>query len=376
MRILFAGHSLAEPSGGGELSARALVTRLARRHHVEAVCIGRSARAYVLDERIRCRDYSLPLWPPPAGLPFHLAAMLVEARFRAAVVRGLQDYAPDLVILQQPAWLQPRDLPEAAKLVVFMRSLVCYGAGDANPSRMKRIISRPFREARFRRDRGLLDRADLIVSNSRFLQSALRRRAGVETQVVPPFIDVGPSNVSPASRPRECVTFVGLDEWKGASIALRLAAALPERRFLFLDGARASARLRAEADRLANVTRLGWTDDMGAVFDRTRVLLMPSLWEEPFGRLPVEAGARGIPTLASARGGLPESVGGGGILIDAADDLTQWIGGLQRMDDAQVYASLSDAARRHAATLTLDAAMQRFGDLVRRDLGLDLGTGL
>lgn len=45
-----------------------------------------------------------------------------------------------------------------------------------------------------------------------------------------------------------------------------------------------------------------------------RVLLMPSRWPEPFGRIPVEAGISGIPTLVADRGGLPEAVGVPGLV--------------------------------------------------------------
>lgn len=372
MRILYAGCSLADPVGGGELSARALLTRLSRRHHVEAVCVGRVARDYVLDGNIRCRDEASTLLRPPAGVPFHLAAMLIEARFRPTLLARVKRCQPDLLLLQQPACLHPRDRPAGTKVIVFVRSLACYGAGDANPEPWMRVAGRPFREIRFRKNRALLAGADLIVTNSRFIERAFNRRSALRSSVVAPFIDTDALRASSAGGARACLTFVGLDGWKGAAIACALAEALPDRRFLFLDGARASARWRARAARLKNVTCLGWTDDMGAIFDRTRVLLMPSIWDEPFGRLPVEAGACGIPTLASARGGLPESVGDGGILIDPVEDLSRWIESIRNLDDPRLYAALSDAARRHAGTLGLEVTLERFGDLVRRELSIEL----
>lgn len=38
------------------------------------------------------------------------------------------------------------------------------------------------------------------------------------------------------------------------------------------------------------------------------VVVMPSLWPEPFGRVPVEANKLGVPAVVSNRGGLPETV--------------------------------------------------------------------
>jgi hypothetical protein len=71
---------------------------------------------------------------------------------------------------------------------------------------------------------------------------------------------------------------------------------------------------------------------------------------------------------------LPEAVGDGGLLIDSVDDLSPWIGGIQRLDDPQVYARLAEAAVRHAATYDLEVSLRCFEDLVRRELGMELGT--
>jgi glycosyltransferase involved in cell wall biosynthesis len=44
------------------------------------------------------------------------------------------------------------------------------------------------------------------------------------------------------------------------------------------------------------------------LFEKIDVLVVPSLWHEPFGRVAIEAMAWGIPVIASQRGGLPEIV--------------------------------------------------------------------
>ena len=111
---------------------------------------------------------------------------------------------------------------------------------------------------------------------------------------------------------------------------------------------------------------------MRSVFARTRILLMPSVWEEPFGRLPVEAGAYGIPTLASVRGGLPESVGDGGALIDPLDDIAQWTRQITALDNADHYATLSAAARRNAARFELGTTIGQFSECLRQHAGVHL----
>ncbi len=54
------------------------------------------------------------------------------------------------------------------------------------------------------------------------------------------------------------------------------------------------------------------------LFKRIDVLVAPSLWHEPFGRIAIEALAWGVPVIASRRGGLPEILehGGTGFLFE------------------------------------------------------------
>ena len=58
------------------------------------------------------------------------------------------------------------------------------------------------------------------------------------------------------------------------------------------------------------------------IFSQIQYLCVPSLWEEPFGRVIIEANSYEIPVLASPRGGIPELIeeGKNGILVE--DD--QW----------------------------------------------------
>ena len=49
---------------------------------------------------------------------------------------------------------------------------------------------------------------------------------------------------------------------------------------------------------------------------------MPSLWQEAFGRVAVEACLNGIPVLASRRGALPEVLAHAGFLFDVPDRCT------------------------------------------------------
>jgi glycosyltransferase involved in cell wall biosynthesis len=82
--------------------------------------------------------------------------------------------------------------------------------------------------------------------------------------------------------------------------------------------------------------------------------LAPSIWSEAYGRVVTEAQYSGIPVLASNRGGLPEAVGAGGVVLDPAESIDTWAHTLRRLwDDKIYYQVLSHAAREHAARASL-----------------------
>ena len=62
--------------------------------------------------------------------------------------------------------------------------------------------------------------------------------------------------------------------------------------------------------------------DPAGFFQRVNLLAVPSLWNEPFGRVVIEAYAHGVPVVASNRGGLPELVveGETGFVMDPLDE--------------------------------------------------------
>jgi glycosyltransferase involved in cell wall biosynthesis len=50
------------------------------------------------------------------------------------------------------------------------------------------------------------------------------------------------------------------------------------------------------------------SDEYYKLIYRARAVVMPSIWPEPFGRIPVEANRLGVPAVVSSAGGLPETI--------------------------------------------------------------------
>lgn len=188
------------------------------------------------------------------------------------------------------------------------------------------------------------------LSNSRFNAARVAALAGVEPVVIPPLVCPERYRVGTT---RTRVLFVNPVPEKGVDLAFRLAESRPDIPFDFVEcwplDQRARDDLRSRARLLSHVVWHPVTHEPRRLYRHARIVLVPSMWEESWGRVVTEAHCSGIPVLASDRGGLPESVGPGGILVERDASFEHWRAALSRMwDEADTYDALVESAWRHA----------------------------
>lgn len=198
------------------------------------------------------------------------------------------------------------------------------------------------------------------VANSRFTARKYEERFGVTSNVIHPVIDKGAYFVG---RTGGSVTFVNPDAKKGYTVFIELAAMRPEYHFILVPGwplpEPQMQQVAREVARLPNVIHVKSEADMRVIYARTKVLLVPSQWEEGYGRVATEAQCSGIPVLGSNMGGLPEAIGSGGTVIAADAPIGDWLAALDRlMLDPAYYAEKSCQARLHATRPEIQVATQ------------------
>jgi glycosyltransferase involved in cell wall biosynthesis len=104
------------------------------------------------------------------------------------------------------------------------------------------------------------------------------------------------------------VGFLGrLFETKGIELLMEAVRQI-DSTFLFIAGQGLPGYLDELRQRAPSRTVFLGTFAPRNLFEMINVLVVPSLWHEPFGRVAIEALAWGIPVIASERGGLPEIV--------------------------------------------------------------------
>lgn len=204
--------------------------------------------------------------------------------------------------------------------------------------------------------RPLLRRPDLVVYNTDWVRVALASRYRHATQarsiVVHPPVVPGEHH-TPTTGDR--VTLVNLNRDKGVETWRAVAHLLPDLPFLGVTGAHGEQvpdPVPPNADivpQTSNMRRDVWA--------RTRVLLMPSVYES-FGMAAVEALASGIPVIAHPTPGLREALGDAAVFVDRGDT-DAWAAAVRDLyPDGERRAAASAAARARSAALADQSAAE------------------
>lgn len=188
------------------------------------------------------------------------------------------------------------------------------------------------------------------LANSQYVAEAYRQQFGISAFVIPPLVKPERYRTSTI---REVVLFVNPTRLKGLDRAIDLVQARRDIPFLFLESwtlsTKAFARLQDFQRRLPNLTLKKRVMDMRPIYRLAHILLVPSIWDEAWARVVTEAQVNGIPVLARHVGGLPESVGSGGVLLDRAVGPCGWLNALSKVWDYPAeYDHLSRAAFEHS----------------------------
>src|SRR6185436_6244196 len=215
---------------------------------------------------------------------------------------------------------------------------------------------------------------DHAFTCSEFLSGVYRDKVGLASTPLEPPLDW--STVVAPTDSRAFVTFVNPSPHKGLWLFARLADMLGSRRsdipILVVQSGNSGGSLNAipgvDFSKYPQIMAAPAVPTPADYFALTKLLVAPSVWEEPFGRVAAEAMINAIPPLVSNRGSLPHvlqgdfSSGGGGRVLPVPDWLTAnptrlptseeiepWYDAVCSLwDDDALYQSMSARAREIA----------------------------
>jgi glycosyltransferase involved in cell wall biosynthesis len=239
---------------------------------------------------------------------------------------------------------------------------------------------RPFAAPRRRLSR----RVDAVVGISDFVLDRHRRfgyfpDARLRTVIHNPYVapdDAAPSRPQPSPPLR--LGFLGrLSPMKGIDRLLEAVSHLDDPPVVYVGGTGEDAYVRSLRDAHERPTThfLGFVAPT-AFFGKIDVLVVPSVWHEPFGRVVIESFAHGVPVIAARRGGLPEIVEEGktGWTFDPDDEgsLRRCIKRVRAAPDRLVEAGKS--ARARARDFSLDRHVRQYASVYEETCARS-GTG-
>jgi len=345
MKILFmTSHShLPIFRGGSELSTDNLAHRCISAGHESAVLsrLSRKKSWFLLKGRIKGKLTGNGfVLDHVCGYPVYRVWNYVEATSRI-----VQHCKPDVAVIQAGEQNPLAHTALAANLpVVFYLHDVEFDFQDE--------------------DLPILQRSHFIA-NSNFTARVFHERTGFGSTVIPPLVE--PENYR-NNAPGGAVLFVNPNPLKGLDVALTLAEQCPDIPFIFVENWVVPEEVRkisqTRSAKLRNIEWLQPTSDMKSLYARAKIVLAPSgapymgkpvKLVEAWGRIATEAHFSGIPVIASNQGGLVESVGPGGILVDPNADISVWQAALRSLwDNPQRYSEVSDQARRYSQRPEID----------------------
>ncbi len=201
----------------------------------------------------------------------------------------------------------------------------------------------------------------LILTNSHFFLEEIKRDHGIISELLYPAVHLDRCRIENNSH--ECITMVNPVVAKGGVPFMKVALARPDRKFLVLEGWGTPPRILELMRKIPNINYLSKQLDMRPIYSRTHVLMVPSQWEEAFGRVIPEAQVNGIPVLASRVGAIPEAVGEGGVLVDDKENPEAWLKGLELLEAG--YDEYSARARENAKRFSAEKAVTRLLEIIQ-----------
>jgi glycosyltransferase involved in cell wall biosynthesis len=243
--------------------------------------------------------------------------------------------------------------------------------GGLNPATMFQLYSAA-------KDRlQLLGEYKTVLTNSEHLAKEYRRH-GIAAHAVPLFPAVEGSAAVPAlSSNRYELLFVGrMEKIKGGDLLLESLPAV--RRVLDRDVRVTFAGDGSERTRWEHRSRrcgagvhiefAGWLDATALAerYRRAHLLVMPSLWPEPFGLTGLEAGMQSLPTVAFPVGGIPEWLrdGKNGVLAELPASATSLARAIVRALTPDLFPKL----RNNAASVAREFSVERHCQRLEREL--------
>jgi glycosyltransferase involved in cell wall biosynthesis len=395
MRFLFAAHNVyTDHTSGAALSHRVMMEWLAAAgHDCEVLATARFDTTQPDDIEDHLARLEVPLTRAPASKAFTRSVQKPKNVVvgRPTVRYGLGGvkvttlltahndmHERDPIELQQFVFLFDEALRRFSPDVVLT-----YGPAPTPQDVMRRARKRGVTTVFCLHGYGYYERwfyedADHVLTTSPYLSEFYRAKVGIFSTAIPSPIEW--AQVLAPTENRCCVTMINPSLMKGGALFARLAERLgierpdiPVMAVLSTPYSHVLGEFGIDFERFPHFMGTPPVPEPANIYALTRILLVPSVFEEPFGRVAAEALINGIPPLVGNRGALPETAGGAGRVLPIPDWMTDgdkqlpsseevapWFDAiLELWDDPARYEEASTLARQVGERLYSEETLKR-----------------
>jgi glycosyltransferase involved in cell wall biosynthesis len=399
MRFLFAAHNVyTDHTSGAALSMRVLMEWLAAAgHDCEALATARFGTVQPVDIDEHLAQLEVPLTRAPASTRFTRSVQkprnvvvgrpTVRFSLRGVEVTTLLTlhndvHHPDPVELEQFLFLFDEAVRRFSPDVLLTHGQVPTPQELMRRARKRSVITVFCLHAYGYYDRSLYRHADHVLTTSAYLSEYYRTKIGLISTAIPSPMEW--ADILAPTEDRAYVTMVNPALHKGGALFARLAERLgierpdiPVLAVLSTSLSHVLGEFGIDFDRFQHFLGTPPVPRAADFFALTKILLVPSVFGEPFGRVAAEALINGIPPLVGNRGALPETVDGGGRVLPipewmtetgkelpSAEEVAPWFDAICELwDDPARYAEASALARQAGERLYgEDVLRQRYLD--------------
>jgi glycosyltransferase involved in cell wall biosynthesis len=158
------------------------------------------------------------------------------------------------------------------------------------------------------------------------------------------------------------ITMINPTSEKGGKLLSSIIQSLPEYQFALVSGWRG---IEINSFSFPNVSFFAKQIDIRKIYEITKILIIPSQWEEGFGRVAVEAIAARIPVIASKNGGLPEALGPNGFLITNFARTEAWVSAIKSVyENVELQRKMVEDGIRYAKRFDHKLICKEFTELL------------
>lgn len=333
-RVLFASwHFYLDESNGASISTRALALELARRGWFV-----KTFGAYAQDfynARVLLDD-----------LRSHRFWVRKKICFEEYTLLSFLDHGVESVVMDSNEIKARPTQRDISVYLSFLKEtllrenfdiLITYGGYELGPlillmARRLKVKTVVFAHNLFYNDPSYFRCADLVITPSSFAAAYYKERLGINMSVVAPLMrpcmQGTLQKIEESSK--QYALFVNPEIGKGVCFFIAIAREMwkirSDIRFLVVEGRRGLNNLFSLGRKdLANTSHIDFAyniENIDDFYSLSKITLFPSLYPETFGRVVAESLIRGIPTIGSNRGAIPEVLGKAGTIIDIPDAYT------------------------------------------------------